>query len=96
MNGPVRSSFLYLMNLAYKSRLYVPFLLTACFLVLDIRLQLEVHINMTRHRARQRLGIEVDNIEMNDHVSEEEIEEDDERDDEEDDETIDSQNSNSF
>lgn len=63
MNVPVRSSFLYLMDLAYKSRLHIPCLLTVCFLVLDIRLEFEVNINMTRRRTHQRLGIEAEDIE---------------------------------
>lgn len=59
MSNPVRTAFIYLMHLAWKSRLHIPFLLTACFLVFDIRLQLEVNINMTRRRA-QRMGIQGD------------------------------------
>ena len=94
MNGPVRSSFLYLMNLAYKSRLHIPFLLTVCFLVLDIRLQLEVNINMHRRRTHERLGIEPDNIEENNlhlghvHSSETEPEDDEEDEDEDEDDDI--------
>lgn len=58
MGTPVRPAFIYLMHLAWKSRLHIPFLLTVCFLVFDIRLQLEVNINMTRRRVNQRPGIE--------------------------------------
>lgn len=57
MSNHIRSAFIYLMHLAWKSRLHIPFLLTVCFLVFDIRLQLEVNVNMTRRRV-QRVGVE--------------------------------------
>lgn len=61
MPNPVRSAFIYLMHLAWKSRLHIPFLLTVCFLVFDIRLQLEVNINMTRRRAPRLVAGNNDN-----------------------------------
>lgn len=88
MNGPIRSAFIYLMHLAWKSRLHIPFLLTVCFLVFDIRLQLEVNINMTRRRTHQQLGIEPNNIEDNggNYPYQEVVGNDDDNDSEDDDE----------
>ncbi|XP_037949281.1 uncharacterized protein LOC119680513 [Teleopsis dalmanni] len=36
--------FLFLTDLAYKSRLTIPVLITSAFLVLDIRLQIEINV----------------------------------------------------
>lgn len=85
MGTPVRPAFIYLMHLAWKSRLHIPFLLTVCFLVFDIRLQLEVNINMTRRRVNQRPGIEP-NAEAH-HIGLINVDDEDDDDDHDDDET---------
>lgn len=81
------------MHLAWKSRLHIPFLLTVCFLVFDIRLQLEVNINMTRRQVPRFIAGDndnndnyaVNNADFNiDDINENEDDDDDEEEEEDD------------
>lgn len=44
MNTPFGEVFLFLTDLAWKSRLTIPMIVTTVFLILDIRLQIEINI----------------------------------------------------
>uniref|UniRef100_W8BHN4 Uncharacterized protein n=1 Tax=Ceratitis capitata TaxID=7213 RepID=W8BHN4_CERCA len=44
MNTPFGEVFLFLTDLAWKSRLTIPMLVTTIFLIMDIRLQIEINI----------------------------------------------------
>ncbi|XP_023304098.2 aspartic acid-rich protein [Lucilia cuprina] len=44
MNSPFGEVFMFLTNLAWKSRLTIPVLVTTAFLIMDIRLQIEINI----------------------------------------------------
>ncbi|XP_067616743.1 uncharacterized protein [Eurosta solidaginis] len=44
MNTPFGEVFLFLTDLAWKSRLTIPVLVTTVFLIMDIRLQIEINI----------------------------------------------------
>ncbi|KAG8233905.1 hypothetical protein J437_LFUL005233 [Ladona fulva] len=45
VDGPIRSGFLFLMQLAWESRFRLPFLLFVGLMVLDVRMQLEIDID---------------------------------------------------
>lgn len=44
MNTPFGEVFLFLTDLAWKSRITIPMLVTTVFLIMDIRLQIEINI----------------------------------------------------
>lgn len=44
MNSAFGEVFLFLTNLAWKSRMTIPILVTTVFLIMDIRLQIEINI----------------------------------------------------
>lgn len=44
MNSPFGDVFLFLTDLAWKSRMTIPVLVTTVFLIMDIRLQIEINI----------------------------------------------------
>lgn len=44
MNSAFGEVFMFLTNLAWKSRLTIPVLVTTAFLIMDIRLQIEINI----------------------------------------------------
>ncbi|XP_075147369.1 uncharacterized protein LOC142221498 [Haematobia irritans] len=44
MNSPFGEVFMFLTNLAWKSRVTIPVLVTTAFLIMDIRLQIEINI----------------------------------------------------
>lgn len=44
MNSPFGEVFLFLTDLAWKSRMTIPVLVTTVFLIMDIRLQIEINI----------------------------------------------------
>ncbi|XP_054725703.1 uncharacterized protein LOC129235723 [Anastrepha obliqua] len=44
MNTPFGEVFLFLTDLAWKSRVTIPMLVTTIFLIMDIRLQIEINI----------------------------------------------------
>lgn len=44
MNTPFGEVFLFLTDLAWKSRVTIPMLVTTVFLIMDIRLQIEINI----------------------------------------------------
>ncbi|XP_073817870.1 uncharacterized protein [Musca autumnalis] len=43
MNSPFGEIFMFLTNLAWKSRMTIPVLVTTAFLIMDIRLQIEIN-----------------------------------------------------
>ncbi|XP_054283748.1 uncharacterized protein LOC129001792 [Macrosteles quadrilineatus] len=48
--GALKSCMLFLFHLAWKSRIKLPILIAIGFMVLDIRMQLEINFNMGRGR----------------------------------------------
>lgn len=44
MNSPFGEVFLFLTDLAWKSRMTIPVIVTTAFLIMDIRLQIEINI----------------------------------------------------
>ncbi|XP_055381436.1 uncharacterized protein LOC129612021 [Condylostylus longicornis] len=57
MDSEFGRAFLFLTNLAWKCRITLPVLVTAVFMVMDIRLQIEINIQ-AGHLAADANGIE--------------------------------------
>ncbi|KAL9900625.1 uncharacterized protein ACN427_007752 isoform 3-T3 [Glossina fuscipes fuscipes] len=51
MNSTFGEVFMFLTNLAWKSRLAIPVLVTTAFLIMDIRLQIEINLQFGQAAA---------------------------------------------
>lgn len=54
LRGTFKTGLLFLLNLAWESRIRLPFLIAVGFMVLDMRMQLEINIDMVRQIPRLR------------------------------------------
>ncbi|TMW45410.1 hypothetical protein DOY81_009507 [Sarcophaga bullata] len=68
MNSAFGEVFMFLTNLAWKSRLTIPVLVTTAFLIMDIRLQIEINIQSGQVAAAEfnRIDGDDDYIDNND------------------------------
>lgn len=60
MNSAFGEVFIFLTNLAWKSRITIPVLVTTAFLIMDIRLQIEINIESGQVAAAELNRIERD------------------------------------
>ncbi|KAM7361703.1 uncharacterized protein ACRADG_012645 isoform 1-T2 [Cochliomyia hominivorax] len=63
MNSAFGEVFMFLTNLAWKSRLTIPVLVTTAFLIMDIRLQIEINI-----QSGQVAAAEFNRLDNNDYI----------------------------
>ncbi|XP_055847842.1 uncharacterized protein LOC129913277 [Episyrphus balteatus] len=82
MNTPFGEVFLFLTDLAWKSRMTIPVLVTTVFLVMDIRLQIEINIQ-SGQPAVELADLDDDSLE--EYTTESDGDTEDETDDEEND-----------
>lgn len=68
LRGTFKTGLLFLLNLAWESRIRLPFLIAIGFMVLDMRMQLEINIDMVRQipRLRDQENGEVEDAEFED------------------------------
>lgn len=85
LRGTFKSGLLFLLNLAWESRVRLPFLIAIGFMVLDMRMQLEINIDMVRQipRLRDQENGEIGEFEDEDDLWETEEEYESEEEDEE-------------
>uniref|UniRef100_A0A1B6D4B4 Uncharacterized protein n=1 Tax=Clastoptera arizonana TaxID=38151 RepID=A0A1B6D4B4_9HEMI len=74
-----KSALMFLFNLAWESRIRLPFLIAVGFMVLDIRMQLEFNVNIAVQRIR--LQNDVNNVIVVDNNDSDDDDSDDEDDD---------------
>jgi len=77
LDGAFQKSLVFLLNLAWKSRFHLPVLIAVGFMVLDIRMQLEINVDVQVRHVHDQDGDE------DDHEDDDEDDEDDDDDDDE-------------
>lgn len=68
LRSTFKTGLLFLLNLAWESRIRLPFLIAIGFMVLDMRMQLEINIDMVRQipRLRDQENGEIEDAEFED------------------------------
>jgi len=77
LDGAFQKSLVFLLNLAWKSRFHLPVLIAVGFMVLDVRMQLEINVDVQVRHVHDQDG--------NDDEEDDDDDEDDEEDDDDDD-----------
>jgi hypothetical protein len=93
LGGAFQKGLVFLLNLAWKSRFRLPVLITVGFMVLDVRMQLEINLDLEVahvHNQDEDDGDDVEDDDDNDDDGDEEEEEEEEEDDDDDDDYDDS------
>ncbi|XP_063240621.1 uncharacterized protein LOC134541264 [Bacillus rossius redtenbacheri] len=54
VNGPLQQCLLFLLKLAWSSRFRLPVLITVGFMILDIRMQLEINVDIAVRQEHVR------------------------------------------
>jgi hypothetical protein len=80
LDGAFQKSLVFLLNLAWKSRFHLPVLIAVGFMVLDVRMQLEINVDVQVRNVHDQDGDDEDD---------EDDEDDDDEDDDDDDEVED-------
>ncbi|XP_055906383.1 trigger factor [Eupeodes corollae] len=83
MNSPFGEVFLFLTDLAWKSRVTIPVLVTTVFLIMDIRLQIEINIQ-SGQPAVEFPDLDDDSLEEYPTESDDDIDDDEDEDDDDD------------
>jgi hypothetical protein len=82
LDGAFQKSLVFLLNLAWKSRFHLPILIAVGFMVLDVRMQLEINVDVQVRNVHDQDGDDDDDDDEDDSDDDEdEVDDGDEGDD---------------
>lgn len=85
MNTPFGKTFMFLTKLAWNSRVTLPMIVTAAFMAMDFRMQVEINVHTEGIMYPEDERNQIDDLTFSDSDSWETINSDDDEDDDEDD-----------
>lgn len=77
LDGAFQKSLVFLLNLAWKSRFHLPILIAVGFMVLDVRMQLEINVDVQVRNVHDQDGDDDDDDDEDDNDDDEDEVEDD-------------------